>query len=231
MAFIDTIYLLQVREFIGTNIFKIGRTYDINSRYKHYPKNSRLLFYSSCSDSVTIEKKIIYEFLKKYKQRKDIGTEYFEGDYTTMVRDIKIILHEDIILPITKIKSICDTIQLRKNKNKETKQDTVETKQVVETKQDVVETKLDVVDIKDIETTEVIVETTKLTYIDLAIIEKLKTITWKISEKYKRLPKIINDFRFKKLNIISQKVKEFFIRNNVKVEEDKKHGHKIYIEY
>ena len=154
MAFIDTIYLLQVREFLGTNIFKIGRTYDINSRYKHYPKNSILLFYSSCSDSVTIEKKIIYEFIKKYKQRKDIGTEYFEGDYTTMVRDIKIILHEDIILPITKIKTIIDTIQLRKNKNKETKQDTVETKQ-------------EVVDIKDIETTEVIVETTKLTYIDL----------------------------------------------------------------
>ena len=59
MAFIDTIYLLQVREFIDTNIFKIGRTHDLNSRFKQYPKNSILLFYSSCSDSVTIEKKII----------------------------------------------------------------------------------------------------------------------------------------------------------------------------
>lgn len=40
LVFIDTIYLIQEREFIGTNVFKIGRTKNINQRMKNYPKNS-----------------------------------------------------------------------------------------------------------------------------------------------------------------------------------------------
>lgn len=80
-----------------------------------------------------------------------------------------------------------------------------------------------------IESDEII--TNSFSSMDLAIIEKLNKTDWRVSNTYKRLHKIISDLHFKKVNIISQKVKEYFIRNNVKVEEDKKHGHKIYIEY
>ena len=81
MVFIDTIYLLQEREFIGTNVFKIGRTRNINQRMRNYPKNSLLLYFATCSDCVKVETKIKHMFIKKYTQRIDIGSEYFEGDY------------------------------------------------------------------------------------------------------------------------------------------------------
>ena len=54
---------------------------------------------------------------------------------------------------------------------------------------------------------------------------------WKVSDKYKRVGDIINDFQLKKDRIISKQVKEYFINNGVKVDEDKSNGHKIYIEY
>jgi hypothetical protein len=67
--------------------------------------------------------------------------------------------------------------------------------------------------------------------IETVIIEKLKDVEWKASDTYKRLNVIINDFQFKKSNIISQKVKEYLIKIGIKVVEDKNNGHKIYVEY
>jgi hypothetical protein len=99
-------------------VFKIGRTQDIHSRYKSYPKNSILLFYSSCSNAIKIEKKVIDQFVKKYKQRVDIGTEYFEGDYVKMITDIQTIIFNDTILSISERKQIQESIQLRKTKGK-----------------------------------------------------------------------------------------------------------------
>lgn len=143
MVFIDTIYLLQVREFIGTTIYKIGRTQDIYSRYKSYPKNSILLFYSSCSNSVLVEKKIVNQFIKKYKQRRDIGTEYFEGDYVKMISDIINIISTDTILSISERKQIQESIQLRKSKGKkdinEDKKETIKDKDINEDKKEMIE--------------------------------------------------------------------------------------------
>jgi len=68
-------------------------------------------------------------------------------------------------------------------------------------------------------------------YIDEEIETRLKDIKWKKSNTYKRVRTIITDFKFTKSIIVSQKVKEFFLRNDVNVVEDKKNGHKIYIEY
>lgn len=115
MLSIDTIYLLQTREFIGTNIFKIGRTQNITKRIQAYPKNSVILYFATCSNAVVIEKQVITLFIKKYKQRKYIGTEYFEGEYSYIIKDIKQILYDDVspqiinkennnILPITTVK-------------------------------------------------------------------------------------------------------------------------------
>jgi hypothetical protein len=96
----NKVYLLIEREFILLNksVYKIGKTKQSNfKRFNTYPKGSELLFYSACCNCSNIENKIIKLFLSKYKQRKDIGTEYFEGDYKQMLKDMNnIIANEEL---------------------------------------------------------------------------------------------------------------------------------------
>ena len=86
------IYLLKEREFIKTNenIYKVGKTtQDNDNRIKQYPKGSKLLLLCDCINNCSqIEHTIIQLFKSKYIQRKDIGNEYFEGDYKSMMNDI-----------------------------------------------------------------------------------------------------------------------------------------------
>lgn len=82
------IYLLQEREFVNKkeSVYKIGRTKQENSkRIKQYPKGTVLLFQIICNDCSITEKAIISIFKEKFKHRKDIGNEYFEGNYQTMI--------------------------------------------------------------------------------------------------------------------------------------------------
>ncbi len=85
------IYLLQEREFINSKepIYKIGRsTQEHTKRFGQYPKGSQLLLQIICVDCKTSEKILIGSFKKKYKHKKEIGNEYFEGDYKLMMDDI-----------------------------------------------------------------------------------------------------------------------------------------------
>ena len=85
------IYLVQEREFINTkeNIYKLGKSRQENTaRVKQYPKGSKLLLQHICNDCDMFEKKLISDFKNKYKHRKDLGNEYFEGDYNDMIKDI-----------------------------------------------------------------------------------------------------------------------------------------------
>jgi hypothetical protein len=85
------IYLIQEREFIKTNekIYKIGRTSQSNtSRVRQYPKGSMLLIQTMCSDCIVVELQLINLFKIEFIQRKEIGTEYFEGEHTVMIRHI-----------------------------------------------------------------------------------------------------------------------------------------------
>ena len=85
------IYLIHVREFKNRNepIYKIGKTTQSNlNRIKSYPKDSELLYYMCCEDCHKGENKVIKEFKKKFIQRRDIGTEYFEGDMKKMMKKI-----------------------------------------------------------------------------------------------------------------------------------------------
>lgn len=85
------IYLLQVREFVnsGDPIYKVGMTRKKNhERFNQYPKGSILLFQMICNNSRVIENKIINKFKENFNQRKDIGTEYFEGEYNNMINVI-----------------------------------------------------------------------------------------------------------------------------------------------
>jgi hypothetical protein len=96
---INYIYLLQTREFINTNkpIYKVGKTKLINyGRFNQYPKGSILLLQSNCYNCDVIEKIIINEFKEKFKQRLEIGLEYFEGDYIKMKQIINLTIDKYI---------------------------------------------------------------------------------------------------------------------------------------
>ena len=85
------VYLIREREFIqsGKPVYKIGKTKQPNfSRFKQYPKGSVIIHHSASFNCDTCENEIIKLFKTKYKQRTDIGREYFEGDFKVMLCDI-----------------------------------------------------------------------------------------------------------------------------------------------
>ena len=92
------IYLLKEREFIKTkeDIYKVGMTRKENhARFNQYPKSSLLLFQMICDDCSNVEKQVIKLFKKYFKQRKDIGNEYFEGDYKSMINHIYVTIQNE----------------------------------------------------------------------------------------------------------------------------------------
>jgi hypothetical protein len=87
----EYVYLLQERESIKLNqtVYKFGRTAQCNlKRASQYPKGSVLLLYVKCVNSVKVESDMKKLFKEKYVQRLDYGTQYFEGDYKSMMQDI-----------------------------------------------------------------------------------------------------------------------------------------------
>ncbi len=86
------IYLLKEREFIKTkeDIYKIGKTRQNNGeRFKQYPKGSLLILQKICNDCDKTEKILLIKFKEQFKQRKDIGAEYFEGNRNDMCKEIE----------------------------------------------------------------------------------------------------------------------------------------------
>ena len=95
---VNYVYLLQEREFIKTkeNIYKIGMTKQENlERFHQYPKSSVLLLQTICKDCKKIETLVLKKFKETFKQRKDIGNEYFEGNYNTMMKIINSIVENE----------------------------------------------------------------------------------------------------------------------------------------
>lgn len=94
---IERLYLIHNAVAIAAkeNVYKIGRTsvQDL-SRFKNYPKGSKVLFLMECSESVFLEKNIIEIFKSKYTFRPDRGSEYFQGCKKSMIKDIINIINE-----------------------------------------------------------------------------------------------------------------------------------------
>jgi len=87
----EYIYLLQEREFVVTqqDIFKIGKSRQNNlGRISQYPNGTQLVMQIRCKNCDVTERKLIALFTKNFKRRRDIGLEYFEGNYHDMVRYI-----------------------------------------------------------------------------------------------------------------------------------------------
>lgn len=77
------VYLIREREFINSkqNIYKIGRTVQKSaSRMSQYPKDSEGIAIMQVKNSLSKEKELLRIFTAKFKQRKDIGYEYFEDE-------------------------------------------------------------------------------------------------------------------------------------------------------
>lgn len=81
------LYIIQIREFVKTNepIYKVGRTCDIIRRYSQYPKSSRLLYLIPCNNLVKQERKLLESLRNQFKNRIDIGLEYFEGSLCDII--------------------------------------------------------------------------------------------------------------------------------------------------
>ena len=82
----EGIYLLQTRELItmNKNIYKIGRSFNLNKRMKQYPKESNLILLVECCNSVKCEAELLKIFRKQFIESKKYGNEYFEGDKEKM---------------------------------------------------------------------------------------------------------------------------------------------------
>ena len=86
-------YMIKLREFIktGEEIQKIGfsRIPDkdnplITERFKQYPPGSLPIMCALVNDSKKLENLIIKVFSQKFKRRRDLGKEYFEGNIDRM---------------------------------------------------------------------------------------------------------------------------------------------------
>ena len=85
----EYVYMVQLREFLGTNIYKIGKTkQEYLRRVRSYPNGTILLLQVKCNDCNTKEREIIKIFRSKYAWKKELGNEYFQGDADSMKRDI-----------------------------------------------------------------------------------------------------------------------------------------------
>jgi hypothetical protein len=90
------IYLLQEREFLNTDIFKVGRTCQVDfRRFNSYPKDSKLVSYVTVKDSIKMEKIILDDFKRQFKLRSDVGREYFQGDSMLMIKNIMKVVEEE----------------------------------------------------------------------------------------------------------------------------------------
>lgn len=82
------VYVVQVREFLGTNIYKVGRSGDAIKRLKQYPKGSKLLCNIMVSDCISAERLMLYN-LSDYIRR-EYGREYVDIEYKEL---LKIVYH------------------------------------------------------------------------------------------------------------------------------------------
>lgn len=82
------IYVLQEREFVrnNENVYKLGKTVNPKQRLSSYPKGSKVHMVMPCEDCSEAEKYLLDWFRELFVSRKDIGSEYFEGDLLMMTK-------------------------------------------------------------------------------------------------------------------------------------------------
>jgi len=85
------IYMILEREFISNSdikVVKIGRTINLKSRMKQYPKGSSILYSTTCKNILESEKELINIFKNTFEHRHDFGKEYFKGNVKDMITEL-----------------------------------------------------------------------------------------------------------------------------------------------
>jgi len=80
-------YIIHEKQFVETNqnIYKIGKTTQhAIKRYLQHPKGSVLKIQMSVANCTIVKNKLKKTFDEKFINRKDIGREYYEGNYDEM---------------------------------------------------------------------------------------------------------------------------------------------------
>ena len=86
----EGLYLIHTREFISTNkeIYKIGRSSNIENRVRNYPNGSKILLAIISRNSIQCKKNLIKQFKLTFTQKQFYGNEYFEGNKYEMIEII-----------------------------------------------------------------------------------------------------------------------------------------------
>lgn len=84
-----TFYVVQTAHSFncGLNVYKVGRTIDMNSRMRGYPKGSIAILQLLCRDAESFEQHMIASLMQAddFRHRPDFGTEYFEGSLASIL--------------------------------------------------------------------------------------------------------------------------------------------------
>ena len=84
----EYVYLIHPIRFLEQkqNVYKLGKTtgHNCRNRFSGYDKNSRIKLIMCVPDCHIAEYALIKEFDKRYKKRKDVGNEYYQGDLNKM---------------------------------------------------------------------------------------------------------------------------------------------------
>jgi hypothetical protein len=114
----EAAYLIHTRECfkLDEEIYKLGRSHDIDNRVRQYAKGSKILCLISCNNSIQCEKELIALFRIHFKHAKEYGHEYFEGSKELMMKMMHEFFLENLNKKILKEKSLVKDKDVKKVK-------------------------------------------------------------------------------------------------------------------
>jgi len=83
----EYIYLIKIYPYVD-NIYKVGRTEDIQKRLADY-KRYKIVFITSCENASVCEKDLIRLYKSQTIHCEEMGNEYFSGEYQIMKRVVQ----------------------------------------------------------------------------------------------------------------------------------------------
>lgn len=113
------LYVIYIREFeeSGQSVVKVGRTKNIRHRMRSYPKRSTLLCVIIVSNMFAAETQALQSMRARFKQRRDVGNEYFEGAIPAMeecVQAAAALFTVDDETKVAVMKTMADAVQQSK---------------------------------------------------------------------------------------------------------------------
>lgn len=104
------IYLLVLREFRKNkeSIVKFGCSKNIINRFGQYPKGSLLIYTQYVQSYIETEKVVLKVLRENYIPRKDIGSEYFEGCVSNIIKTIQDTITNGILDIFSDAYNTCD---------------------------------------------------------------------------------------------------------------------------